>query len=128
MALETEDKVLDPATLTRGVTTLLDQPAHGRYLLAVDGEQVAGQIMWTHEWSDWRAGQFWWIQSVYVAPDWRRQGVFAALFKAVRDRARRDPHACGLRLYVERENDGARETYLALGATLTDYRLMEWTF
>ena len=94
----------------------------------MDGADIAGQIMWTYEWSDWRAGQFWWIQSVYVAPNWRRRGAFAALFNAVRERARQSPDACGLRLYVERDNAGAQDTYLALGATRTGYQLMEWSF
>lgn len=128
MALETEDKALDPGTVRRGVAGLFENPARGTYLLARRGDAVVGQIMWTYEWSDWRNGNFWWIQSVYVPSEFRRQGVFGALFEAVRQRAAAAPDSCGVRLYVDRDNSGAQATYRALGATLTDYALMEWTF
>ncbi|MEO1575874.1 MAG: GNAT family N-acetyltransferase [Pseudomonadota bacterium] len=128
MALETEDKALDADTVRRGVAGLFDDPARGTYLLARRGDAVAGQIMWTYEWSDWRNGNFWWIQSVYVRPEFRRQGVFGVLFEAVRTRAAAAPDSCGIRLYVDNDNAGAQATYKALGATLTDYALMEWVF
>lgn len=128
MALETEDKVLDQDTLERGVAGMFEDPARGTYLLACQDEHIVGQIMWTYEWSDWRNGNFWWIQSVYVAPKARRQGVFGELFAAVQQRAAAAPDSCGLRLYVDNDNDGAKATYRALGAALTDYALMEWLF
>jgi GNAT superfamily N-acetyltransferase len=129
MAEESEAKALDVATLANGITALLRHPADGYYLVA-EAEHGApvGALMVTFEWSDWRNGRFWWIQSVYVLPEWRRRGVYRALHGHVRDLALRDPNACGLRLYVERENTGAQATYRMLGMVETHYRLMEEEF
>jgi ribosomal protein S18 acetylase RimI-like enzyme len=128
MAEESEDKGLDVETLRRGVEHLLARPADGFYLLAERGGQPAGALMVTYEWSDWRNGRFWWIQSVYVLPEHRRQGVYRAMHSHVRERARADAEACGLRLYVERENTGAMATYRALDMVETHYRLYEEEF
>jgi len=125
LAMESEDKHLDHAVLARGVHKLLADPSRGRYLIAeVDG-QTAGQLMLTYEWSDWRDGWFWWIQSVYVHPEHRRIGVFRALYEHVTAQARSTPDVCGLRLYVEQGNDPARQTYHRLGMDETGYRLMQ---
>jgi ribosomal protein S18 acetylase RimI-like enzyme len=125
MAEETENKTLSPETVRAGVQSLLDDPSRGFYLVAVRDEAVVGSLMITTEWSDWRNGQFWWIQSVYVQPAARRTGVYTALHRAVRRRAKAAGDVCGLRLYVERGNEGARETYEALGMTETSYRMYE---
>ena len=125
MAEETEDKPLDPATVRRGVQAVFDDPGRGFYLVAERAGTVVGSLMVTTEWSDWRNGVFWWIQSVYVRPADRRTGVYTALHRAVRRRARDAADVCGLRLYVERGNDRARGTYEALGMTETSYRMYE---
>jgi GNAT superfamily N-acetyltransferase len=125
MAEETEDKPLDPATVRRGVQTVFDDPDRGFYLVAERAGTVVGSLMVTTEWSDWRNGVFWWIQSVYVRPADRRTGVYTALHRAVRRRARDAADVCGLRLYVERGNERARGTYEALGMTETSYRMYE---
>jgi len=125
MAAETEDIGLDDATLKNGVEYLLAHPREGRYLVAeVDG-RPAGTLMITFEWSDWRNGRFWWIQSVYVDAAFRRQGVYRAMHDAVRDLARGDAQVCGIRLYVEKDNTIARQTYEHLGMLETHYRLYE---
>src|ERR1041385_8043626 len=100
MALETEHKRLNPATLRAGVERAIEQPDAARYFLAEIAGQVAGQLMITFEWSDWRNANFWWIQSVYVAPEFRGRGVFRALFDHVRRLAKKRRDICGLRLYV----------------------------
>lgn len=128
MAHETEGHALDPATIGPGVDALLSDPAKGRYWLATAGEAVAGQIMVTYEWSDWRNGMLWWIQSVYVPAEFRRQGVFSALYKHVESLAQSDPDACGLRLYVDRDNQRAQATYDGLGMARTGYLVMEAIF
>lgn len=128
MARETEGRALDPELIDRGVAALLADPAKGRYWVAENGDRVVGQIMITREWSDWRNGHLWWIQSVYVHPDFRRQGVFAALYRHVESLARAAGDVSGLRLYVERDNERARQTYLALGMTDPGYRVMEIDF
>lgn len=128
MALETENKRLDPATVGPGVRCLMDQPAMGFYLVAERDGFVGGCLMVTFEWTDWRNGIFWWIQSVYVRPEHRRKGLFSALFHHVSDMARSDPDARGIRLYVEKDNAGARQTYQALGMDQTHYRMYEIDF
>jgi len=125
MARETEDLALDTATLRAGVAALLADPARGRwYVIEADGE-VAAALTITTEWSDWRNGFFWWIQSVYVRPEHRRRGLYRKLHEHVRAAAEADPEVCGLRLYVERENANAQATYRALGMHETHYRLYE---
>ncbi len=128
LARETEEKQLEPATLRAGVESLLAAPAKGRYLIAELDARPAGQLMFTTEWSDWRNGQFWWIQSVYVVPQARRQGVFTALFYHLEALARDDRQVCGLRLYVDQSNEAAKHTYRRLGLGLTHYALMEIDF
>ncbi|MFU8817980.1 MAG: GNAT family N-acetyltransferase [Pseudomonadales bacterium] len=128
MAAESEDRGLDVATLTRGVEYLLANPAEGFYLIAERDGQVAGSLMVTYEWSDWRCGRFWWIQSVYVLPEQRRFGVYSEMHDTVRKRAQEDPQGCGLRLYVEQDNAGAMATYRSLDMAETHYRLYEEEF
>lgn len=129
MAAESEDKGLNVEVLQRGISYLLEHPEEGFYLVAeVSPQTVAGALMVTFEWSDWRDGRFWWIQSVYVSPDARRKGVYSALHDAVRRRASHDARACGIRLYVEKDNLGAQATYSTLGMTETAYRLYEEEF
>ena len=124
MAWETEHKRLDPAVLARGMAAVLDEPRRGFYLVAEDDGVPVGCLMVTHEWSDWRAGDFWWIQSVYVTEAARRRGVFRALHADVERRARA-AGAVGLRLYVETENTRAQATYEGLGMARCHYFMYE---
>ena len=125
MAAETEDVGLEPQRLRGGIEYLLGHPQEGLYLVAEREGVAVGTLMITFEWSDWRNGRFWWIQSVYVPSSYRRQGVYRAMHEAVRQLARTDPQACGLRLYVERENSTAQRTYQRIGMSETHYRLYE---
>ncbi len=125
LALETESKTLDRNVLLKGVEELLRNEVHGRYFLAEAEETVVGQTMITYEWSDWRNRQFWWIQSVYVHPDWRGKKVFTALYEHIMKLARSTPRVCGLRLYAEESNERAHTTYAKLGMNATGYRLFE---
>ena len=125
MALETEGRRLLPEVVGAGVGRLLAEPALGFYLVAVADGEAVGSAMVTTEWSDWRNGRFWWIQSVYVPLEWRRRGVFRALYAHIREAAAQAPDVCGFRLYVERENAAAQATYRALGMHETEYRIME---
>ncbi len=125
MALETEGRVLDTQTLRAGVCSVFDDAARGFYLIAeVDG-QPAGQMMITYEWSDWRNGAFWWIQSVYTLPEWRGRGVFKALYWHVESLARESGGVCGLRLYVEAHNQRAQAAYERCGMKKAVYRMFE---
>jgi ribosomal protein S18 acetylase RimI-like enzyme len=125
LALESEGKTLDADVVLQGVRTVLAEPVRGRYFLALDGDTVVGQLMITTEWSDWRNGWFWYIQSVYVRAEARRQGVFRALYQHVEATARAEPTVIGLRLYVEKENHVARQTYANLGMSDAGYVVME---
>jgi ribosomal protein S18 acetylase RimI-like enzyme len=125
MAIETENKTLDRQTLTRGVERLLKDASLGRYFVCCDGgDAIIGQLMITTEWSDWRDGHFWWIQSVYVREDARRKGVYRALHEHVVQEARAAGNVVGVRLYVEPHNTRAQGTYARLGMTKT-YDVME---
>jgi GNAT superfamily N-acetyltransferase len=127
MALETEHKALDPEVLARGTQAVFDDPRRGFYLVAESAGQLAGCLLITYEWSDWRNGDWWWFQSVYVTKAARRAGVFRALYAEVERRARA-AGAVGLRLYVERDNERAQQTYLSLGMEEEPYRMLRRAF
>lgn len=128
MALETEGKDLDPDRLRAGIEAVFEDPARGRYLVAERGGHAVGSLLLTLEWSDWRNGEFWWIQSVYVPPEARRGGVFSSLYHTVVEEARGTPGVAGIRLYVERENVAAQRVYGALGMQRSGYRFYEVDF
>lgn len=125
MALETENKTLDPAIIGAGVRRFVSDTRLGFYLVAERDGVVIGCLGITYEWSDWRNGLFWWIQSVYVEPGARRSGVFRHLYDHVSEMAQATPDVCGLRLYVEKDNARAQQTYVSLGMEETEYRLFE---
>ena len=125
MALESEGISLDRATLRSGVDAALVDETKAFYLIAeADGNPV-GQLMVTTEWSDWRNGWIWWIQSVYVKPEARRQGVYRRLYERLTDMAGARGDIRGMRLYVMRENWVAKQTYEALGMSHSEYDLYE---
>lgn len=135
LAEESEGKRLDRGDVVPGVQALLSDPRKGRYFVAVavaeslpqaiDSGRIVGQLMHTFEWSDWRNGMIWWLQSVYVYPEFRRQGVFRSLFERLRQEAEADPGVVGLRLYVEEGNQRAHATYEKLGLGRGGYFVME---
>lgn len=127
IAYETEHKRLDEMTLAKGVAAALTDAAKGFYLVAEIAGQVVGQLMITTEWSDWRNGLFWWIQSVYVRPSARKQGVFRSLFQEAERLAKAAGDVVGLRLYVERDNVNAQRTYESLGMSNAAYLVFEKT-
>jgi len=127
MAMETEELALDPSTIFPGVRAVFLDPSRGKYFVAEIAGSVVGCLLITHEWSDWRNGDIWWIQSVYVHPDARRKGIFTALYRHV-EKVARAAGAVGLRLYMEEENKTAQATYERLGMRLTQYRVLEEMF
>ena len=128
MARETEDLELDGDRLLAGVRAVLEDPAKGYYLVAEEQGRVIGQLLITYEWSDWRNGVFWWVQSVYVAPDARGRGVYQGLYKDVLRRAQEQGDVCGVRLYVEHNNERAKKAYAKLGMSATVYEMWEEDF
>ena len=125
LAEESEGLRLEAAIAQAGVAAMLKDPAKGIYYVAEVEGAVVGQVMITYEWSDWRNGNIWWIQSVYVKPEFRRAGVFRALFHHLRNLAQTRKDVCSLRLYVHAENTRAIDSYKRLGMTLTQYEVFE---
>ena len=128
MALETEHRKLDAGRLRKGVQALFQDASRGVYYIAEIAGERAGQMLITYEWSDWRNGNFWWMQSVYVLPRFRGQGVFRALYSHVEMLARADLGVCGLRLYVENQNTRAQAAYEKCGMKRADYQMFEVDF
>ena len=129
LALEAEQRRLDPETVRTGVRRVLGDPARGVYYVAQQDGKVVGQVLITCEWSDWRDGWLWWIQSVYVAPDARRRGVYRALHQHITAHAQEQRDVRGLRLYVDTENTRAQRVYESLGMDRARYHFYEvdWT-
>jgi ribosomal protein S18 acetylase RimI-like enzyme len=128
IAKETEGIELNREHLRKGVEALFADPSKGLYYIAESNGKIVGQLMITYEWSDWRNATFWWIQSVYVHPEYRRRGVFRALYRYIETIAGTRRDVCGVRLYVEKENDRAQKTYEALGMRRSHYHMMEADF
>ena len=124
MARETEEIALDRDVVTRGVQAVFDDPSRGRYFVAEAEGQVVASLLITYEWSDWRNGVVWWIQSVYVVPEFRKRGVYAGLYEHVKQTA--DASVKGIRLYVDRRNKAAQEVYRRLGMNGEHYLVFEW--
>jgi len=124
MADEAEGIDLDPAVLEMGVSAVFDDPARGLYFIAEIGGTPAGSLMVTKEWSDWRCAWYWWIQSVYIPPEFRRRGVYTALHNHVVEAARKE-RAYAVRLYVSRGNESAIRTYKAIGMKRSHYDMFE---
>jgi ribosomal protein S18 acetylase RimI-like enzyme len=132
MALETEGRRLDLDRLYDGTIALLESPDRGFFMVAelekADDRPLLGQLMITYEWSDWRNGAFWWIQSVYVDPAWRRRSVFRRMHETVMANAKTSPNVCGVRLYVEESNGAAQAVYRKVGLTPSSYTIFETDF
>jgi ribosomal protein S18 acetylase RimI-like enzyme len=124
LARETEDKQLDPAILATGVAAVLADFSRGRYFVAERDDEVVGQLMITYEWSDWRNGWIWWLQSVYVRADQRGQGIFRSLFEHAVQQARAAGQIVSVRLYVEKNNNAAQAVYRNLGFEDMHFNLM----
>lgn len=132
MARETEGRQLDLARLLEGTHALLGAAERGFFILAEHHEgtlrRPVGQLMITFEWSDWRNGMFWWVQSVYVDPAWRRRGVYRSMHHHIVQKAKGNPAVCGIRLYVEQDNQVAQSVYLRVGLSPSGYSVFEQDF
>lgn len=132
MARETEDRNLDLVRLREGTLALLAASERGFFIVAEHEEgdhcRPVGQLMITFEWSDWRNGTFWWVQSVYVDPAWRRQGVYRSMHDLIVAKAQADPAVCGIRLYVEQNNQAAQSVYQRVGLAPSGYAVYEQDF
>ena len=125
MAWETEKLALDIENVSKGVRAVFEDYSRGQYYVAEATGKVVASLLITHEWSDWRNCNVWWFQSVYVVPEFRRQGIFRKMYIHVR-KAAEEQGAAGLRLYVETQNEKARKTYEAMGMSSEHYAFYEW--
>ena len=128
MAKETENKILNKKIVTKGVSEVLTDTTLGYYVIAKNKNTILGSLMITYEWSDWRNGMFWWIQSVYVKKEYRKQGVYKKMYSYIKDKALKDNSCTGIRLYVEQENKIAQSVYTKLEMKETHYKLFEIDF
>lgn len=128
MAFETENKNLNLKTSKLGVDNFFKQKGLGFYLIAEADNKPVGQLMITYEWSDWRNGLFYWIQSVYVVPEFRGKKIFSALYRYVFNLTKKNKNICGIRLYVENNNKRAQKVYVKLGLSKTHYQMFETDF
>ena len=128
MAKETENKILNKKIVTKGVSEVLNDTTLGYYVIAKNKNTILGSLMITYEWSDWRNGMFWWIQSVYVEKEYRQQGVYKKMYSYIKDKALKDNSCTGIRLYVEQENKIAQSVYKKLEMKETHYKLFEIDF
>jgi GNAT superfamily N-acetyltransferase len=126
MARETEGIELDRETCRQGVAAVFADPSRGRYFVAERDGTVVASLMTTWEWSDWRNGTVWWIQSVFVVPELRGQGIYRRLYEHVQQLVRNRDDVRGIRLYVDVRNARAQEVYTRLGMNGDHYRLFEW--
>ncbi|MBX2867035.1 MAG: GNAT family N-acetyltransferase [Acidiferrobacterales bacterium] len=127
MAMETEGLQLEKKKIAAGVLGMIEHPERGFYLVVEAEKEIVASLMITMEWSDWRNAMFWWIQSVYVVPDWRRQGLYRQMYQEVKRLSENAGGVCGYRLYVEKENGAAQSTYASLGMHQTHYLMFEET-
>lgn len=125
MALETEGRRLDAQQLKAGVEAAFTDENKGFYLVAEEDEKILGGLMVTAEWSDWRNGWFWWIQSVYIIPEARGKKIYRKLYEEVRRTGREAGNVCGFRLYVEKDNTTAQAVYKKLGMEESEYLMFE---
>lgn len=126
MALETENIELEPDTVHLGVKAVFNDPAKGKYYIAEKAGKVIASLLTTYEWSDWRNGIIIWLQSVYVMPGHRGQGVYKSMYRHIQDLVNRNKRMKGIRLYAEKTNTTARKVYEKLGMTAEHYQLYEW--
>ena len=126
MAMETEQLQLDKETVFHGARAIFDDNTKGFYIIAESADGIAGCLMITPEWSDWRNAWMWWIQSVYVLPAFRKSGVFAQMYTHIQQMAQQRSDVRGIRLYVDNTNLKAREVYKCVGMSDEHYRTFEW--
>jgi ribosomal protein S18 acetylase RimI-like enzyme len=126
MALETEQLMLDPDVVDKGVRAVFDDPGKGKYYVTEINGEVIGSLMTTFEWSDWRNGTVLWIQSVYILPQFRRKGAYRKMYLFLQEKVLSDQSLRGIRLYVDKSNTRAQTTYQDLGMNADHYQTFEW--
>ncbi len=126
MALETENITLNEDVLEQGITALIQDSHKGKYYKIVQKGKIIGCVLNTYEWSDWRNGNIVWIQSLYILPAHRRQGIFTEVYQYLREQVQKNPTQKGIRLYVDKRNETAIKAYKAIDMDNNHYEMFEW--
>lgn len=126
MALETEGQKLQEDLCQKGVEAVFQNPSLGSYYVCESGPKIIGSLLITHEWSDWRNGMVWWIQSVYIEPEFRGKKIFSQFYQFIKSKAQANPQIRGLRLYVDQRNTHAQSVYKSIGMDGEHYKVFEW--
>jgi GNAT superfamily N-acetyltransferase len=126
MAQETEQLALDQHKVEQGVSAVFDHPLYGNYYVAALESKIVACMLTTFEWSDWRNAMVWWLQSVYVLPEYRRQGVFRLMYEKIREQVMLLPEVSGIRLYMHHSNSRGAKVYNAMGMDGENYKMFEW--
>lgn len=124
MAMESEGTTLDLEKVTKGVTAAMNDESKGIYWVAKVNGKAIGSLMVTREWSDWNNEWYWWIQSVYVLPDYRKHGVYKAMYSTLKEVAKENK-VSQIRLYVDKTNHPAQQVYQRLGMHESHYLMYE---
>lgn len=127
MALETEGITLDTQRLYKGVEFVFENETAGFYIVCEIEGVVKACLMITFEWSDWRNGTFWWIQSVYVKKEYRKLGLYKQMYSFIKTLVEENKEIAGIRLYVDRENVLAQQVYTKLGMAKSNYQMFEYS-
>lgn len=124
MAMESEGTILDKGKVTKGVTAAMNDDMKGIYWVAKADGKAIGSLMLTREWSDWNNEWYWWIQSVYVIPEYRNHGVYKAMYATLKDAAK-ESNVSQIRLYVDKTNHSAQTVYQRAGMQESHYLMFE---
>ncbi len=126
MAMESEEMLLDKAILENGVNAVFEDQNKGRYYVAGFENQIVGSMLNTYEWSDWRNGIIIWFQSVYVMPEYRKNGIFKNMYQHIKNIVEKNDQYKGMRLYVDVGNLKAQKVYADMGMVGDHYFTYEW--
>ena len=124
MAQESEGTTLDIERVTKGVTAVMEDEYKGTYIIARAEGTPIGSLMLTREWSDWTNRWYWWIQSVYVRPEYRGKGAYRAMYAKIKEMAA-EQGVTHVRLYVDKTNFRAQQVYKKLGMDECHYLMYE---
>ncbi|MBG0761816.1 GNAT family N-acetyltransferase [Vibrio cidicii] len=123
-AREAEGSIKIPETLEKGILVALRDPSIATYwVLADENNTPVGSVSAVREWSDWNAGYYWWIQSMFLSKSQRGKGRMSLLLDAVKHEMK-EQKGLELRLYVHKDNSKAVRAYQNAHFSKSDYEIM----
>ncbi|EJE4187015.1 TPA: GNAT family N-acetyltransferase [Vibrio parahaemolyticus] len=123
-AREAEGSIKIPETLEKGILVALRDPSIATYWVLVDENNTpVGSVSAVREWSDWNAGYYLWIQSMFLSKSQRGKGRMSLLLDAVKHEMKVQK-GLELRLYVHKDNCTAVRAYQNAHFSKSDYEIM----